>query len=315
MIETTLNRHNAAIDPHLTIWGWEIPVYLFLGGLTAGVMILSALMGMRRTGKERSRWARWLPFMAPVLLSLGMGALFLDLSHKLYVWRFYLALKLSSPMSWGSWLLLLIYPAALALGIAELTRAEAERLFIWGPISLLEEPLTRLRGWLKKRLALLRWTNVVLGVALAGYTGVLLSTLGARAVWSSSILAPLFLVSGLSTGAAFMMLFPINREEHDTLRRWDLVAIAVEVALLGLLFVGLSTGGGAAGKSAAALVLTGRYASLFWPLVILAGLAVPFVIEAFEGRSGRKATLLAPLLLLVGGLSLRWVLVLAGQWM
>ena len=36
---------NAKIDPALAIWSWEIPVYLFLGGMTAGVMILAALAG------------------------------------------------------------------------------------------------------------------------------------------------------------------------------------------------------------------------------------------------------------------------------
>ena len=29
-------RHNYKVDPSLAIWSWEIPVYLFLGGLTAG---------------------------------------------------------------------------------------------------------------------------------------------------------------------------------------------------------------------------------------------------------------------------------------
>ena len=33
MIELTTTRHNPLIDPSLHVWGWEIPVYLFLGGL------------------------------------------------------------------------------------------------------------------------------------------------------------------------------------------------------------------------------------------------------------------------------------------
>ena len=31
-------RHNYKVDPGLAIWSWEIPVYLFLGGLTAGIV-------------------------------------------------------------------------------------------------------------------------------------------------------------------------------------------------------------------------------------------------------------------------------------
>jgi protein NrfD len=44
----------------------------------------------------------------------------------------------------------------------------------------------------------------VLGVALGIYTGILLNTMVARPLWNSAILGPLFLVSGLSAGAAVM---------------------------------------------------------------------------------------------------------------
>ena len=42
-IETVVSRRNPQIDPHLSIWGWEIPVYLFLGGLVAGLLVLSGI--------------------------------------------------------------------------------------------------------------------------------------------------------------------------------------------------------------------------------------------------------------------------------
>jgi formate-dependent nitrite reductase membrane component NrfD len=45
---------------------------------------------------------------------------------------------------------------------------------------------------------------MVLGVALGIYTGILLNTMVARPLWNSAILGPLFLVSGLSAGAAVM---------------------------------------------------------------------------------------------------------------
>ncbi|HSN67974.1 MAG TPA: polysulfide reductase, partial [Thermoanaerobaculia bacterium] len=75
MIETELVRNSHLVDPQMHIWGWEIPVYLFLGGITAGLMILSAL-GARRFGAAGSRALRWAPFAAAILLSAGMGALF-----------------------------------------------------------------------------------------------------------------------------------------------------------------------------------------------------------------------------------------------
>ena len=123
-IETIRNSH--LIDPELHFWGWEIPVYLFLGGVTAGLMILSGLLATRADPAERSKWTRWLPFAGPVLISLGMLALFLDLEYKRHVYRFYLAFEWTSPMSWGSWILLAIYPAAILLGLAGLHERETD---------------------------------------------------------------------------------------------------------------------------------------------------------------------------------------------
>jgi len=106
-------RYNPKIDPVLGIWSWEIPTYLFLGGVTAGIMFFAAVLVLLRKEKEHPFAANQLALWAPVVLSAGMVALFLDLEHKLYVWRFYTTFQPTSPMSWGSWVLLLIYPVSL----------------------------------------------------------------------------------------------------------------------------------------------------------------------------------------------------------
>ncbi len=51
MLEITTTRHNPFVDPQLAVWGWEIPVYLFFGGMIAGMMILA--------GAAMLRLARW----------------------------------------------------------------------------------------------------------------------------------------------------------------------------------------------------------------------------------------------------------------
>jgi formate-dependent nitrite reductase membrane component NrfD len=138
MTELDIARHVPNLDPHLHVWGWEIPVYLFLGGMAAGAMILTALMSAPRgarpgpwggvAAEDRSPSGRLLPLLAPVLVSLGMAALFLDLANKLNVWRFYLAFRWTSPMSWGAWILLVVYPVTLLHALASLEAGEAERL-------------------------------------------------------------------------------------------------------------------------------------------------------------------------------------------
>ena len=257
------------------VWHWEIAVYLFLGGLTAGLMILGAIGGRH---ERASNAMRLLPLLAPIALSAGMLALFLDLGSKLNVFRFYTTFQVASPMSWGAWILVAVYPATIALGLARI-------------------------GILPVNVRRLEIANVVLGIALGAYTGVLLAATGARVLWSTRLLAPLFLISGVSTAAALAMLLPITPEEHRRVRRLDVIAIAVELGLLALYLT----------EPAAAVFRGGSYTALFWSFVVFGGLAVPLTIELIECRRRLHATLAAPLLILAGGFALRWILVAAGQ--
>ena len=256
------------------IWGWEIPVYLFLGGIAAGLMILSAI-----TPRRESRAMRLLPLLAPVALSIGMAALFLDLDYKLHVFRFYTSFRVTSPMSWGSWILLAIYPATV--------------LYAFNPTRTLQR------------------ANLILGIALGAYTGILLGTLSARPLWASMFLAPLFLVSGFSTAAAVTMFLPIADDEREVVRRWDVAAIAAEVVLLAFLFLDLAAD--ARGRAAVAQFFGGSFTAPFWAFVVVIGLAAPLVLEIVETRRHLRPTALTPALLLIGGLALRWTFVAAGQ--
>ncbi|MFC2119688.1 NrfD/PsrC family molybdoenzyme membrane anchor subunit [Bacteroidota bacterium] len=114
MHEITTTRSNHLIDPIFHAWGWEIPVYLFLGGMVAGMMIISGYFLFSGRYKETNCSCYYLPRMSFILLSLGMLALFLDLEHKLYVWRLYTTFEITSPMSWGSWILIIVYPVLFA---------------------------------------------------------------------------------------------------------------------------------------------------------------------------------------------------------
>jgi protein NrfD len=310
MNEIDVARHSRLIDPQLHVWGWEIPVYLFLGGMAAGVMILTSVLWMRR--EDRSPALRWLAFAAPLLVSLGMGALFLDLAQRMHVWRFYLAFRWTSPMSWGAWILVLVYPVSLAAAMGGLDEAQAARAVAFaGRFGLggLARALRRRGVECARRI---RWASVLTGAALGIYTGILLSTLGARALWSSALLGPLFLVSGLSTAAALLLLFRVSDEEHHLLERWDRIAMGLELAVLLLFLAGLATNG-ADGKAAARLLLGGPYTAPFWALVVIGGLAVPSLLAALESRLRLRMAVAAPALVLAGGLALRWILVAAGQ--
>ena len=72
-------RMNHLIDPQLNIWHWEIPLYLFLGGMAAGILCIAAVYFIRGRENDYRTAVRIAPFLAPVLLVIGLIALFFDL--------------------------------------------------------------------------------------------------------------------------------------------------------------------------------------------------------------------------------------------
>lgn len=310
MTEIYTTRSNPLIDPALHVWGWEIPVYLFLGGFVAGIMVLSgwALWQGRRNGRPHATFSlasSGLFATGLVTISAGMLALFLDLAHKPYVWRLYVTLEPASPMSWGAWILLLVYPV-LAAGI-----------LLDPPRPLLSRVPGLERAWraTRDRLPLRRaigFVSIVTGVGLGLYTGVLLSALGARPFWASGLLGPLFLVSGLSTSAAFAHWASPEPEEQVRMAWLDNLLLTVELGVIVLFLVGLLSAGRAQAE-AAALVLGGPFTAVFWVGVVGIGILLPLVVQTLAVTHRIAHTPLAPTLVLLGGLALRFVIVYAGQ--
>jgi protein NrfD len=222
MHELDLSRHSPLLDPTLQVWGWEVPVYLFLGGLAAGAMILvPRLSSIQATP---SRMLSRLAFAAPVLVSVGMLALLLDLENKSHAWRFYAAFRWTSPMSWGAWILLAVYPVSILAALGGLPDDDVEALAARaGPLG---PALRGARALAVARLEAWRLASLVVGVGLGVYTGILLSALAARPLWSSAVLGPLFLASGVSAGAALLLLFRLPAAERRWLVRADLLALA-----------------------------------------------------------------------------------------
>ena len=64
---------------------------------------------------------------------------------------------------------------------------------------------------------------------------------------------------------------------------------------------------------AAHLLLTGKYAPQFWVFVVGMGIVIPLIIQSLAVNHKIKHTPVAPLLVLAGGLILRFIIVYAGQ--
>lgn len=337
-VELTVSRHNPLVDPTLHVWQWQIPVYLFLGGVVAGLMIIAGvrLITIRPTQREALVCCTVGPLIGLALLSLGMLVLFLDLAHKLHVWRLYTTFQITSPMSWGSWILLLVYPALMANALVHLPEA----------IPALAKRFPTLVRWSDSMLARTRLIvaigigNVLIGIALGIYTGILLGTLGARPLWNSALLGPLFLFSGLSTAAALLhgilvlsssgedlpgfadfllssltrlaQARPLDPKAGPVLAGADNSFLTIELGLLTLFLIGHLTST-AVHQHAVALLLTGPYAAVFWIFVISLGIALPLVLQTLELQNRIRHTLAPAVLVIFGGVALRFILVYAGQ--
>lgn len=306
MVEITHNRMNPFIDPDLHIWHGEVAAYLFLGGLAAGVMLLTGLLRIWKPELERSRQLSLIPWLAPILISLGMFFLWLDLGNRINAFRFFFTFKVWSPMSWGAWILLLIYPSSILFSWSETPREIRDRLIERFSI------LGTLDRWTTSSRDTLAFWSMGVGMLLGIYTGVLLGSVAARPLWNSALLGPLFLVSGISTAAALTLLFKIRDEERVIFSRIDMVFILVEMAFLALWLITLASGG-ASYQAAAELFWGGPYTAAFWSLVVALGLVVPLAAEWLEKRHQVIPGRAAAILVLIGGFALRWILVFAGQ--
>jgi formate-dependent nitrite reductase membrane component NrfD len=269
------------------------------------MMVLSGYLLLSGGHRSRTCVCFRLPLVGLVLLSLGMLALFVDLEHKLHVWRLYVTVEPRSPMSWGAWILVLVYPMLVAMALVQ-PPDWARRLLP----SL--DPLARRLQASPSALRAIGTASVLGGIALGIYTGILLSALGARPLWNSALLGPLFLVSGLSSGAAFAHLVA-DGEERRWLARADNGFLAAELALVALFLIGLSSAG-AAHAAAAGLFLGGPYTAVFWVLVVGIGIVVPLAVQALAVAGRIEHAAIAPVLVLLGGLALRFVIVVAGQY-
>jgi formate-dependent nitrite reductase membrane component NrfD len=301
----TSGRMNHLIDPRLHIWEWEIPVYLFLGGLAAGILFFAGLYTILGKEKEYRTAVEKTPLIVPFLLITGLGALFLDLNNKLFFWRLYTTIRLQSPMSWGAWVLMIITPVSV-IWAAIMVRKTFPR-WNWP-----YEWLNRLENFFTGHKKVLAWIMVIFSIILGIYTGILFSAFNARPLWNTSILGPLFLASGLSTGAAMNIIAAKTHFEKHAFARIDIMLIGIELFLIVHVFMGFLASTQVQ-IDAAGLFLGGEYTAGFWILVVFMGMVFPAILEIMELRNYKLPVIVPAVLVIAGGLAFRYIWTFAGQ--
>jgi protein NrfD len=279
-------RLNQLVDPHLNIWHWQIPLYLFIGGMAAGILFFASLYYIIGREKEFETAVKKAPFLVPVLLVIGLFCLFLDLRHKAFFWQLYTTIRIQSPMSWGAWVLMLVTPLSFiwcALNIKTL----------WPTWKWKYSWLNDLENFFISHKLAIAWTMLISSVILGIYTGILFSAFNARPLWNTSILGPLFLTSGLSAGAACIVLLSQKATERIVFAKIDLLLIGIELFLIVHMFMGFLASTQVQ-IDAAALFLGGPYTTSFWIFVVFLGMIFPAILE-------------------IGSLMMRFLIAFAGQ--
>jgi formate-dependent nitrite reductase membrane component NrfD len=309
---------------HELNWGLPVVAYLFLAGLGAGALTVSASV-LLRGGPKSTHFdiARYGALIAPIPVALGCGLLIFELgSFQVGHWfrwiNLYKVINLS-PMSVGTWFLTFFIGVSALYGYTFLSRDAA--------------PGDKFDG-LRRKIA---WLGVPLGIGVAVYTGVLLGAMPARPFWNSPILAMLFLISAISTGVAAILLTRalMHRQSEDAkvehryhesgylLTASDTLLIGLELGTIFLFLMYAHLTIGSVSAAVAVILSGGALASLFWFWVVLLGLVVPALIELYlivprliyhRGFAVHRSFEIAvPAAVLVGGFMLRYVVVIAGQ--
>ena len=299
-----------AFPPH---WGWYVVLYLFLGGLSAGTYFIASLLLF--AGDARDREAVRLGYLVSFpLLLVCFALLLLDLGVPLRFWHLLLAservpaivFKPWSPISLGSWILALFSvfsSAAFAWALVESGRLR------W-------EPAARAAAWAASMpRPLLAWKAVgmLFSFGLTGYTGVLVSATTIPVWHNARLMGALFLASATSTSYALLMLLLLRRGGGRAgptiakLSRADTFSMLLELVLIVVLLLVL-------GRAARPLV-SGGFGVLFWVGVVGLGLLWPLVLhrKGVVRWAEPRRELIAAVCVLVGGLLLRFVVVVSPQ--
>ncbi|MEN8137808.1 MAG: NrfD/PsrC family molybdoenzyme membrane anchor subunit [Bacteroidota bacterium] len=298
-------RNNHLIDPVLNVWHWEIPAYLFLGGLSAGILFFAAFYHLRYPNKAISDTLKKAVMLTPIFLVLGLGVLMLDLKNPLMSWRLYTSFSIESPMSWGAWTLMLVVPLSFMWSFVMVKDIFPNVKWPFAFIDTLEE-------FLKSKCRIMAWILLIFSIILGIYTGILLSAFNARPFWSNPILGPLFLVSGMSTAAALITWLSKDHEEIRKFTRIDLWLISVEIFMIIHVFMGMLAGTQLQIEGIG-MFLGGEYTYIFFGGVIILGLLLPALLELLEMYGKKIPAFIPAIMILIGGLIFRIVMVEAGQ--
>jgi tetrathionate reductase subunit C len=278
--------------------GIPIATYFYLTGLSAGSFIISTFaygFGMTKfkpLGKIGVVMATLLLLIAPMILLI-------DLEQPLRFWHLILYLRITSPITWGTFLLTL-YPMNCVVYGYFMFQGDMKRTKIFGLI------------------------GIPLALMVHGYTGFILALGKARVLWNTAIMPPIFLVSAMVSGLAMMILVVIvkdyiiqRKKEHDPALLYDLGrflvgSIALDLILIGTDLAVLLTSHTEA-YMAGLMLLKGEFSPLFLGVEVLLGAVIPLALLLLPfTKRWIPGLAIASVLVMIGIFAMRYIMVVGG---
>ncbi len=283
-------------------WGWLIITYLFLAGAGSGAFIAAVACDLLAPDWSKTL-ARAGSLVSGPLVVIGTLCLVLDLEAGFWQpWRqIYMVNNLRSMISWGFIILSIFIPIALVYAAA------------------LNE-ITFVGKLAQKYITIIEIIGSIFAVATATYTGVLIAVVNGVPFWNTPLMPVLFLASAISTGLAAAMIVAaiIDVNTIKTLSNFALghvIFLSVEALVL-MLFVFMSLTRSTEAAASAGMLISGMLSPYFWGLVVILGLVVPFILSVFEfleyGQMPKSLVVGADILVLIGGMSIRALIVFSG---
>jgi Polysulphide reductase, NrfD len=257
-----------------TVWGLDVPAYLFLGGLAGASSALAA--GAHLSGHPEL--ARTAKTGAAGAISLSLVALVHDLGRPLRFLNMLRVLKVTSPMSVGTWVVSGYSPLAIAAAGCAIT------------------------GRLPRAGAAATAGAAVLGPAVAAYTSVLLADTATPAWHDAYRELPYLFVGSAATAAGGLGLLTVAPERAGPAARLAIAGAAVELTAEQLLHQRLGP--------VARPYRTGRPGTLMRTGQVLAASGAA---AALAGRRSRTLSALAGAALLAGSAVTRFGVFGAGR--
>ena len=282
-------------------WGILISAYVFLAVTSTGIAIISSfghIFGVKKYELIGKRGIILAIFaLLSAFIAIGME---LEFPYRLPIYNV-LSPNLSSPIWWmGTW-----YSLSLMFKMGEL-------LFV---IILENHKLGKIAGI----------GSLVFGVAGVSTLGAVFGVISTRPLWYGSYMPLYFIISGLISGAALLIIVNIvgpwaRKEKMSTEMRelmldlGKLMALFLVIGLFAVIWrTVISLYGNVPGAYEGAMILLSGSLSIgFWGFEIILGILIPLILLVFMKRTiGRVLT--AACLVLVGMFVMRYDFMIAAQ--